>query len=580
MNVGGVHLGARALGRRPMIGERLRLALSLVGKRQRLTLFLLMAERVIVGVCDLLLAGSMYLLFLLLQGAAPKHHGWWTPKSTLSAAFVTATLILLRVLLDLVSTGSVVGYIQEIYTDILLRLTHGYNNMRWVRFAQRNRSELLHHATYTAREASNFYHLGIEIVASSIVIVCMAGAVIYQSPTAACGLALAAGIIYGVHRFLIRRKLQRYATQREEALRILQRSLADMFSSGKELRSYGVEDFFSKRIASQAESAAISHRNAALLPQVARIITDQGVVLLFLCVVIAVELRHGDVRQLLSLLMFYFVLSRRLLPLISQISFMAGQMESSYKNVQMIAGELNECSLHRTAQTVAQRTHGDVLAEVEQVSFAFHEGAPLLRNVSLCLRQGEMVLLRGISGSGKSSLLSILAGVLQPTAGTIRVDQARVAYVPQDVILLDDSIRNNLLFGRNVKTDEELMHALAAASLGEFVAVQTFGLDTEVGDNGILFSGGQRQRLGLARAIVGGASLLLLDEATSALDEETESKVFANLRASGVAILLVTHRSPRPAFAQRVFRLANGCLIEESIDELSLLGAEAFTAAV
>jgi ABC-type bacteriocin/lantibiotic exporter with double-glycine peptidase domain len=72
----------------------------------------------------------------------------------------------------------------------------------------------------------------------------------------------------------------------------------------------------------------------------------------------------------------------------------------------------------------------------------------------------------------------------------------------------------------------------------------------------------------------------LLDEATSALDEETESKVFANLRASGVAILLVTHRSPRPAFAQRVFRLANGCLIEESIDELSLLGAEAFTAAV
>jgi ABC-type multidrug transport system fused ATPase/permease subunit len=531
-----------------------------------------------VGVCDLLLAGAMYLLFLLLQGATPAHHGWWTPKSTLSAAFVTAFLILLRVALDLASTRSVVGHIQEIYTEILMRLTRGYNEMQWVRFALRNRSELLNHAMYTAREASNFYHLGIEIVASSIVIVGMTGAVIYQSPSAACGVGLAAGMLYSLHRFLIRRRLQCYATEREEALRILQRSLADMFSSGKELRSYGVEGFFCKRIAVHAQSVAAGHRNVAFLPQVARILTDQGVVLLFLCVVIAVELRHGDVRQLLSLLMFYFVLSRRLVPLISQISFMAGQMESSYKSVQMIAGELNECSLRRTARPAAQRMDGDVLAELEQVSFSFHGGAPLLRNVSLCLRSGETVMLRGISGSGKSSLLSLLAGVLQPTSGAIRVDRARVAYVPQDVILLDDSIRNNLLFGRR-RSDTELMHALDAANLGEFVAAQPFGLDTEVGDNGILLSGGQRQRLGLARAIVGGASLLLLDEATSALDEETESRVFANLRASGIAILVVTHRALRKAFVQRVFRLEDGCLIEESIQELSFFEAEAVTVA-
>ena len=566
--------GERSVGWRPTIGERLKLALSLVGKQERLTFPLLIAERVIVGFCDLLLAGAMYLLFLLLQGASPVHHGWWTPKSTLSAAFLTATLLLLRVLLDLASTRSVVGHIQKIYTDILLRLTHGYNDMQWVQFAQRNRSELLNHAMHTAREASNFYHLGIEIAASSIVIACMTMALIYQSPSAACGLGLTTGMLYGVHRFLIRRKLQRSATEREEALRTLQRSLADMFSSAKELRSYGVEDFFSKRIASQARTAAISHQNVAFLPQVARIITDQGVVLLFLCVVIAVELRHGDVRQLLSLLMFYFVLSRRLLPLISQISFMAGQMESSYKNVQIIAGELNECSIHRTARPDAQRTNGDVLAELEQVSFSFHEGVPLLRSVSLCLRRGETVLLQGTSGSGKSSLLSILAGVLHPDSGAIRIDRTAVAYVPQDVILLDDSIRNNLIFGRDVRSDAELMNALATANLEEFVAAQPFGLDTEVGDNGILFSGGQRQRLGLARAIVGGASLLLLDEATSALDEKTESKVLANLRASGVAILLVTHRAPSCDFAQRVFRLEHGCLTEESIRAHSLFEIE------
>jgi ABC-type multidrug transport system fused ATPase/permease subunit len=397
----------------------------------------------------------------------------------------------------------------------------------------------------------------------------MAVALIYQSPPAACGLGMVVIVFYGVHRFLIRKKLQRSASEREESLRILQRSLADMFSSGKEIRSYGVETFFHDRVSGQARSSALSHQKVAFLPQVARILTDQGVVLLFLCVVIAVQLGHGDARQLLSLLVFYFVLSRRLLPLMSQISFMAGQMESSYKNVQIVGNELNECSLYRTHKSPGQTTNKKSVIELDQVNFSFLEGPLILRNVTFCLHRGEMIMLHGISGSGKSSLLNLIAGVLQPTSGTICVDRASFAYVPQDAALLDDSIRNNLLFGLAAKSDAELMSALAVANLEEFVAAQPLGLDAGVGDNGVLFSGGQRQRLGIARAILRGASLLLFDEATSALDEESESQVLENLSISGTAVLFVTHHTQRRRFAQRVFRLEQGNLIEESVQELS-----------
>jgi len=182
------------------------------------------------------------------------------------------------------------------------------------------------------------------------------------------------------------------------------------------------------------------------------------------------------------------------------------------------------------------------------------------------MRRGEVVVLHGDSGSGKSSLMNLIAGVLQPASGVVRVDRASVAYVPQDVALLDDSIRNNLLFGLSARNDAELMNALAVANLAEFVAAQPQGLDTGVGDNGILFSGGQRQRLGLARAILRGASLLLLDESTSALDEDNESQVLDNLSASGVAVLLATHRALKQGFAQRVFRLHKGHLIEGAIE--------------
>jgi subfamily B ATP-binding cassette protein MsbA len=161
----------------------------------------------------------------------------------------------------------------------------------------------------------------------------------------------------------------------------------------------------------------------------------------------------------------------------------------------------------------------------------------------------------------------------------VRVDRKRIAYLTQETPLLDDTIRSNLLFGLPDMGDAELTRALSAARLEEFVAAQPLGLETRIGDNGILFSGGERQRLGLARAILRGATLLLLDEATSALDEENERQVLDNLSTSGVAILLVTHRTHAQLLAQRHFHLREGCLVEEfpwqspKIERMSFSGA-------
>ena len=202
--------------------------------------------------CDLMLAGSMYLLFMLLQGAAPAQHRWWTPRSALSAALTTAVLVSLRAGLDLASTRSVVAHIQDLCNDLLLQLTQGYNELQWSRFAQRNRSDLLNHTMSTVREASNFYHLAIEIAASSVVVVLMTAALVYQSPPAACGLSVTAAAFYGLHKFIIRAKLRRAAAEREESLRILQRTLSDMFASAREIRSYGVGAFLQERLRGQA----------------------------------------------------------------------------------------------------------------------------------------------------------------------------------------------------------------------------------------------------------------------------------------------------------------------------------------
>ena len=544
-------------------GKYLWLAYHQASIGERLRLIWLTGLRILVGLCDLLLAAAMYALFVLLQGRTSAHHFWWLPQTTLTAALSTSAIVVLRSALELISIRSVVQYIQGFYTNLLLRLTRGYTEMRWDRFVECNRSELLNHTVNTAREASYFYHLSIELAAAITVVAAMTCALFYQSLLAASGLVLAGSVFYGIHRLFIRERLRDAGAKKENSSRHLQRTLADMFSSGKELRTYSNQGFFYERVRTEARSMAGETLRLMVLPQVAKTLSDQGVVFAFLVMVIAVELRHGDVRQMLSILVFYFVLSRRLLPLISQITFMAGQMEGSFQSVLVVHEQLHECENNIAPEPPEQLPNTGFVLELENINFRFDQRVALLRNLHLRQRTGESVVIRGISGSGKSTLLNLIAGVSQLDTGTIRVDREKIAYVPQEVVLLDDSIRNNLLFGMSDRSDADLMKALAAAKLDEFVAAQPMGLDTQVGDNGILFSGGQRQRLGIARAILRGVTLLLLDEATSALDERSETLVLDNLKKYGFAVILVTHRIHARQFGDREFHLEAGQLIEQ-----------------
>jgi ABC-type multidrug transport system fused ATPase/permease subunit len=543
--------------------HRWRRALVLLRPRQRLQFLFLSAARIAVGICDLSLAAAMYLLFLLLQRQSPSHQFWWTPKTVLAAALLTALVVVVRASADIISSRSIFRYIQNLAMDLAFRLTRGYSEMQWVRFVERNRSQLVNHSLNTTRDAADFYHRCIELLSGAVIVALMTAAFVYQSLAAACSFALALLAFYCVHRLLIRKKIQRAATSREAYLARLQKILADLFSAGKEIRTHRSYGFFHEKIRRESEGFAANHRRSVFLPQVARILAEQGTVLLFLALIVAIQLRQGDTHQLLSLLAFYFVLSRRLLPLVSQISLIAGQLEGSYENVRIIEAELAECSRFSLHAPAAQLPSLGFALELNQVSFWFHRDSFILRDINLALRHGEIVVLHGASGIGKSSLLNLIAGVLQPVAGDVRVDRAALAYVPQEVPLLDDTIRNNLLFGLPAMPDDDLMRAVSAANLAGFVRTLPAGLDTQVGDNGTLFSGGQRQRLGLARAILRRCSLLLLDEATSALDQENERQILANLASHGTAVLLATHRTHACPFAHRVFRLTNGLLIEE-----------------
>jgi subfamily B ATP-binding cassette protein MsbA len=229
--------------------------------------------------------------------------------------------------------------------------------------------------------------------------------------------------------------------------------------------------------------------------------------------------------------------------------------------------EKGRLELPRIAQSV---TFDDVTFHYESQSVA------ALHDINLTIRAGEMVALVGSSGSGKTTLVNLIPRFYEPTAGRILIDgvdtqsytlrslRSQIGMVSQDVVLFDDSIRNNIAFGREDATDEDITQAARLAYAHDFVERLPQGYQTVVGEKGVKLSGGERQRVAIARAILRDPPLLILDEATSALDTESERVVqlaLANLMKNRTTVV-IAHRLSTIQQADRIMVLARGSIVE------------------
>ncbi len=219
--------------------------------------------------------------------------------------------------------------------------------------------------------------------------------------------------------------------------------------------------------------------------------------------------------------------------------------------------------------------------QFERVSFAYRQGLPVLHEVDICIKAGEMVALVGHSGSGKTTLASLLPRFYDVNSGRILLDgmpindlslaslREQIALVSQQVTLFNDTLANNIAYGRfNVSLDD-IIKAARLAYADEFIQKLPQGYDTRIGENGVLLSGGQRQRLAIARAILKNAPILILDEATSALDNTSERYIQAALEhvMKNRTTLVIAHRLSTIKRADKIIVLQHGRVVEQGTHE-------------
>ncbi len=213
----------------------------------------------------------------------------------------------------------------------------------------------------------------------------------------------------------------------------------------------------------------------------------------------------------------------------------------------------------------------------DHVSFMYPDGNEnVVNDICLTINKGDRIGIVGASGEGKTTFVNMLLGFLEPNEGKIMVDggdirqsvrgwMKNIGYIPQMIFLVDDTIRNNIVFGSPNASDERIWEVLKIAKLDEFVKSLEHGLDTEVGENGVRLSGGQRQRIGMARALYHDPDILVFDEATAALDDETESVIMNEIYGfnKDKTLIIIAHRTSTLAGCDRIYRVVNGSVIEE-----------------
>jgi subfamily B ATP-binding cassette protein MsbA len=223
----------------------------------------------------------------------------------------------------------------------------------------------------------------------------------------------------------------------------------------------------------------------------------------------------------------------------------------------------------------------------DHVEFGYGAGAKVLRDVNMVIKRGDMVGIVGPTGSGKSTIVSLIPRFYEPTAGTVTIDgvdirnytlaglRQHIGFVLQDTVLFRGTVGENIAYGHPNATQDDIVQAAVRANAYEFIQKMPEGFNTMVGDRGLTLSGGQRQRIGIARALIRDTPILILDEPTAALDSESEGHVVEALERlmKGRTVIMIAHRLSTIRDANQIIVLKNGVVAESGThDRLLSLG--------
>ena len=452
--------------------------------------------------------------------------------------------------------------------DRLLLLPSAY-------YDQSESGHLVSRLTFTAQQLRDATADVLKVlVADGLKVVVFLAAMVYQSWQLTLAFFIVAPIVALIVRYVSPR-FRRLSERIQNSMGDVTHVATELVGGYREVRIFGGE----ARERERFQQASEQHRRQNLKMVLTKATSTQVIQLLaaaalaaLVCLVFLPSIGGGMTPGALAA---YLALAGALANPIKKLSDVNARLQRGLAAAKDIFSQLDQHPEPDTGELEVPRVRGDI--RFAQVSFRYGDRPAVLRDVSLDVQPGQTVALVGRSGAGKTTLASLIARFYEPTSGRILLDgqplasyrlaclRRQIALVTQNVTLFNDTLANNIAYGALAGADNEALNAaVSRAQAKDFVDQLPDGIDTVVGDNGVLLSGGQRQRVAIARALLKDAPVLILDEATSSLDAASERKVQAALEEvmQGRTTFVIAHRLSTVEQADLIAVVEDGAIVE------------------
>jgi ATP-binding cassette subfamily C protein len=470
------------------------------------------------------------------------------------------------------------------------RLLKGYLTAPYSFHFQRNSADLIYNSTGAVRVVLGSVSAAVTLISEVLVVAAIMIVLLIAAPV----VTIVAGVVLAGLAGLILRITQRLFAKWGTEVQVLSKEILQAVQQGlgglKELKVLGRErqayEAFSTR---QQAFYRINYRRDTLkvLP---RYLLESVFVSGLLLVVFMIAIQGDGTENILPLIGLYAYAGFRIIPSISRILLKLNQIRYGQTPVNRIYDDYMLVSQNKDwgfRETDIDLTFAGQVA-LEGISYKYSSSdAPSLFDIELSIARGESIGIVGSTGAGKSTLVDVFMGLLTPTAGRMTLDgkliddaalsswQRKIGYVAQSIFLADDSLRRNVALSMPDEEvdDEQIWGALRIAQMDDFVRSLPEGLETFVGERGVRISGGERQRIGIARALYHEPEVLVFDEATSSLDNQTEASVMHAIQAlrGDRTLLIIAHRLSTVRWCDRLIYMKNGRIVESgTFDELYL----------
>ena len=464
--------------------------------------------------------------------------------------------------------------VNKLKTNLAKKLYYFYLKQPYVFHLKNNSALLIRNLTTEVDGAKSLIHALVHIFADIIILVFIVALIFYIEPLGAL-IAFTILLVTSLAYYKVTKKyigLWGKERQYHEGMKI--KNIQQGLGSIKDILIYDVSSFFNGAFNYDNSRSNNEQRNIEVVQTWPKLWLEIVLISIFVVLIMFMISQNKSLNEMIVTLGVYGAAGYRIMPLISKLTTNTQAIKYFLPSLNLLNEQMISLKDNILNDSDLKKLEFNSEINLKDVSFAYPNSEELvIKNLNLSIKKNSFVTFFGKSGSGKSTIVDLILGLFIPEKGKILIDgidlsknirswQKNVGYVPQNIQLIDDTLKNNVAFGIDEKkiNETEVHRALKEARLENFINELPLGLETNLGERGSRLSGGQKQRIGIARALYLNPSLLVLDEPTSALDSETtiEFIKYLNTLSNKKTIILISHNEAIIDLCDNVFKIDSG----------------------